>query len=279
MDEKNRLTLEETKMHLEQLYWDAFVPTGYNGWDELCGGLRKGELTLLASRPGVGKTSMGLNVVSHIAQRQPGTILVFSPHLPAREVVIRLLSIGTGLTAKSLLDGSLSAAELAEKHTEYFSSQKSNIKINPSTMPSIEDISRSSHRIPDLQLLVVHHIECVCKPSQMWDPALPWNENNEPKDKVLQALGAIAKELHVPVLCTMHSHRSLERRKNKRPRLEDLKKAEVSAELADQIVFLYRDRYYDPDGNDGAECIIAKSSQGSCGMVALDWDYTTGRFL
>ena len=122
-------------------------------------------------------------------------------------------------------------------------------------------------------------IERVCKPFQMWDHTLPWNENNEPKDKVLQALRAIAKELHVPVLCTMHSHRSLERRKNKRPRLEDLKKAEVSAELADQIVFLYRDRYYDPDGNDGAECIIAKSSQGSTGMVALDWDYTTGRFL
>ena len=54
MDEKNR-SLEETKMHLEQMYWDEFVSTGYNGWDELCGGLKKGELTLLASRPGVGK--------------------------------------------------------------------------------------------------------------------------------------------------------------------------------------------------------------------------------
>jgi uncharacterized protein (DUF1810 family) len=113
----------------------------------------------------------------------------------------------------------------------------------------------------------------------MWDHTLPWNENNEPKDKVLQALRAIAKELHVPVLCTMHSHRSLERRKNKRPRLADLKKSEISEDLADQIIFLYRDQYYDPFGNDGAECIIAKSSSKNTGTVELSWDCSTGRFF
>ena len=270
---------EKTLGKQEKWQQEGFVSTGYESWDELCGGLKKGELTLLAARPGMGKTSLGLNIVSRLSRRQCGTILIFSPDLPPRDVTVRLLSIGTGLMAETLLSGKFSAAELTEKHREFFHAQKANIKINASTMPSLEDISRACHTIPDLQLVVVNAIERVSKPFELWDNGLPVDKNSEPKDKVLQALKTLAEKLQVPVLCTACLHRSLELRKNKRPRLGDLKKTGIPAEVADQIVFLYRDRYYDYDGHDGAECIIAKSSQGKAGVLALSWEPATGRFL
>ena len=127
--------------------------------------------------------------------------------------------------------------------------------------------------------MVVHHIERICKPYEQWNPALSWEKNREPKDKALRALKELAQTLQIPVLCTGYLHRSLELRKNKRPRLQDLKKAEIPEELVDQIVFLYRDRYYDSCGTEGAECIIAKSSSGNTGVLELGWDYATGIFL
>ena len=71
---------------------------------------------------------------------------------------------------------------------------------------------------------------------------------------------------------------SLEKRKNKRPRLTDLQKVGIPEDGADQIIFLYRDRYYDYEGEDGAEWIVAKSPQGKTGTVYLNWDYETGNF-
>ena len=265
--------------NLKEMKKDSFLPTGYTDWDSLSGGLKKGEVTLIASRPGVGKTSLALNVVNHIAGQQPGRILMFSPHMPSREVASRLFSIGTGLTAEAMLDGSVSAAELADKYAEYFHGQKANIQIDTSTWPTLENITQHCHDTPDLQLVVIHHLERICKPYQCWGKGLSWEENREPRDAVLQALQALARELHVPILCTAHVHRSVEHRKNKRPRLTDLKKMETPAELVDQAVFLYSDRYYDPDGKAGAECMIAKSSRETTGLVELSWDPATGRFL
>ena len=82
----------------------------------------------------------------------------------------------------------------------------------------------------------------------------------------------------MPVLCTARLHRSLERRKNKRPHLGDLKKIGIDPEWLDQIIFLYRDRCYDSEGEEGAELIVAKVVQGDVGTVRLNWECTTRRF-
>lgn len=257
---------------------DRGFPSGYKDWDDLSGGLVRDGVTLIAARPAMGKTSFALNIVSRLSNRLGGTILIFSPNLRSGEITIRLLSIGTGLAAGELLDGSRSPEDLTDKCAEFFQSQKCNIQIKTLTAPSLENIWWFSFRVPDLRLLVVNNIERICKPENECNPDIPWDENYEPKDKVLNYLKLFAKELHVPILCTTHLHRSLERRKNKRPRLDDLKKIDIPAELVDQIIFLYRDRYYDPEGEEDAEWIVAKVAQGNLGTVRLDWDDSTQRF-
>ena len=100
----------------------------------------------------------------------------------------------------------------------------------------------------------------------------------EALDGVLASLQALALELYVPIVCTAYLNRSLEHRKNKRPKLTDLNKVHISVDDLEQIVFLYRDRYYDHEGDERAELIVAKNDYGKTGTVKLAWDYATCRF-
>ena len=269
---------EEARAVLEEMRRNKRVSSGYAAFDELTGGLIPGGVTLIGSRPAMGKTALALGIVNRLSQALSGAILIFSPRVRSSEVVVRLLSIGTNLKADKLLDGSLPAEELVEKYAACFCSQKCNIKIETLSAPSLENIRRHSHRLPNLRLLVVDNMECICQPDELRKPGVKWDEAYEPKEKILRFLKDLAQELDVPVICTAQLHRCLERRKDKRPILADLKKIDIPEELPDQIVFLYRDRYYDPFGKEDAECIVAKNTRGGVGTVRLGWNREIGSF-
>ena len=272
------INFAEARDLLVRMRLDKRVTSGYEAFDELTGGLIPGGVTLIGSRPAMGKTALALGIVNRLSQALSGTILIFSPRVRSSEVVIRLLSIGMNLEADKMLDGSLSPEELVEKYAVCFFSQKCNIKIETLTAPSLENIRWHSYRIPNLRLLVVDNMECICEPDELRKPGVKWDEAYEPKDKILRFLKDLAQELDVPVICTAHLHRSLEHRKDKRPILADLKKIDIPEELPDQIVFLYRDRYYDPFGEEDAECIVAKNNRGEIGTVRLAWNWEIGSF-
>ena len=95
-------------------------------------------------------------------------------------------------------------------------------------------------------------------------------------DQSAYALKALAQDLNVPVIATVHLHRRLEHRKNMRPRLGDLKWVGLPEEVADQIIFLYRDAYYNWESDDTAECIVAKNTLGNTGTAFLRWIWEGG---
>lgn len=254
------------------------VSSGYQTFDRLTGGFIHGGVTLIASRPAVGKSSLVLNMVSRLSQQMTGSILIFSPRFQEFEVVIRLLQIGTGLASRRFFDKYLPTEDIAKNCTDLFNAQLSSIQINSSTYPNLEQIRQCCKYTPNLQLLVVDSIERIAEPLVISKDTLRWKENYEAKDKSLGFLKNLALDLDIPVVCTTSLHRSLERRKNKRPKLSDLPKTDVPADLLDQILFLYRDRYYDPYGKEGAELIVAKNDFGATGTVELGWSYETCRF-
>lgn len=264
--------LEKAKELLEQLHWDSAYPSGYEELDRLCGGLVKDGVTLIAARPAVGKTSFALNIVSRLS-RQPGTILVLSPELLPSEITMRLLSISLDLPPEDFWNGK---AMVADKFWDYYRNKESNIQVKMHSFLSIDDVWDFCSSIPDLQLVVIPHVHTICKPMDFSSDMSRWGEREEP-ERLFRLLQKLARSLEVPILCTAHLHRSLERRKNKRPRLTDLKKCGIPEDMVDQILFLYRDGYYDPCGVDGAELIVAKAAQGKTGTVCLDWDCRTGR--
>ena len=270
--------LQEVKDLLSQMRQTRYTSSGYQTLDILTGGFIRGGVTLIASRPAVGKSSLVLNMVSRLSRQMTGSILVFSPRFQEAEVVIRLLRIGTGLASRRFFDRCLPTEEIAKNCTDLFNAQLSSIQINSSTFPNLEQIRQCCKYTPDLRLLVVDSIECISEPFVSWKGPHGMEANYEPKDRSLGFLKRLALDLDIPVICTTCLHRSLERRKNKRPKLSDLTKTDVSAHLLDQILFLYRDRYYDPYGKDGAELIVAKNNNGATGVVELDWDCETCRF-
>lgn len=274
---KKVIDFEETKQLIEQMRHDRGYPSGYKDLDKLCGGLVKDGVTLIAARPAMGKTSLAMNIVSRLSVEQGGTILIFSPQMRSDEITIRLLSIAMDLEPENFLNNKVPPAAIATKFLDFYEAKESSIKIDLDSFVSLDDIWDRCCRIPDLRLVVIDPVNAVCKPIDFPAESAKWDEK-EDIALVFQSLHKLAKNLRVPVICLTHLHRSLERRKNKRPHLGDLKKIGIPTEAVDQVIFLYRDRYYDWEGEDGAELIVAKVVQGDVGTVHLDWDYATRRF-
>lgn len=269
---------EEAKDLLKQMRWENRISTGYEALDGVLGGLVRGNVTLIAGRPAMGRSSFALNMVSRLSQQLSGTILVISPRFRADELTFRLLKIGTNLQADSFQNGSVPPEELSEKCADYFHSRKSKIQFNTTTYLTLENIWWHCNSIPDLRLVVIDNPEQIYTLNENCWTADRWKPTPMPIDQVLTSLQALALELYVPIVCTAYLNRSLERRKNKRPKLTDLRKVYISTEDLEQIIFLYRDRYYDYEGDEKAELIIAKNDYGRTGTVKLSWDYATCRF-
>ena len=271
------INFHEAKQIIEQMRRDRGYPSGYEDLDNLCGGLVRNGVTLIAARPAMGKTSLALNIVSRLSRQQDGAILIFSPEAWSDEIVMHLLSISTGLAPDHFLDNLLPSGKVAEKFLDYYNEKESSIKIDRNSFLSLDHIWDHCCGIPDLRLVVIDPVEGICKHVNFADKSARRDDPEDPA-VLFRSLRELAQHLNVPVLCTAHLHRSLERRQNKRPHLGDLKKIGISKEMADQIIFLYRDRYYDPEGEEGAELIVARVAQGDVGTVRLNWDYATRRF-
>ncbi len=276
------MSLEEIQQRLQQLYNNQTIssaPSGYDGWDGLTGGLVRGGLTFIGSRPAMGSTSLVLNIAHRVAREQAGTVLIFAPDSSESEFAMRLMQIGMGMNIGRLFDGSLAPAAAIDKCHTLFAERKGNIQIYDLPCLSLDDICDRCFSVPDLQLVVVDGIEQIYQ-HRGWGS---WNDANGPKresmDRVIKFLQNLAQNCNVPVVCTAHMHRSLERRKDKHPKLEDLTKIDVPVNAVDQAVFLYRSCYYYFDcDDDTAQCIVAKTPYGQTGTFCLQWHPMTGEF-
>ena len=278
MMQKTNHSIEEVQKYLQTMR--RYISTGYRGWDALTGGLARGELTLIGSRPCMGRSYLALNIANFVSKYNAGTVAIVSPQESEKEVAVRLLQIGIGTEASKLLDGSMSPEDAAAACSDFLMSRRGKIKNIRPTYLTLAEIQRWAESYPDLRLLIVDNIEYIHKPIlSIPDDGKVFKPEQVSMPKLIHCLKRLAQILDVPVICTASLHRSLENRKNKRPRLKDLEKINVPVELVDQVVFLYRDGYYyEHSKRDTAECILAKSSNGQTGTVQLEWHPETGEF-
>lgn len=266
-------TLVAVRQQLEQLGEHPMLsclPTGFKAWDQLTGGLVRGGVTMIAGRPGMGKTALALNIVNHLSQRLEGNIAVLSPADNEQTMSMRILRIGTKTELSDLLRDSRSRTEATGKFRQFFQAQKGNILTHWMFDPTLEDIYETCYQIPDLQLLVVDNPEAICEPAAQYNANIEMIPRRLPMKTILLAMNSLAMQLDIPILTTAHLHRSLEWRPDKHPRIHDLKKIGVPLELLDQLVLLYRHSYYRVDCKDNiTQCHIAKTCFGQPGTVHL----------
>lgn len=275
---KTNHSIEEVQKYLQTMR--KHILTGFPEWDSLTGGLVRGELTLIGSRPAMGRSCFALNIANFVTKQNTGTVAIVSPQENEEMVAARLLQIGMGMKASKLLDGSKSAEDAAAACSDFLLSRHGKTEVIHLTAPTLSDIQRWAESFLDLRLLIVDNIEYIHKPIlSIPDDGKVFKPEQVPMPKLIHCLKRLAQILDVPVICTASLHRSLENRKNKRPRLKDLEKINVPVELVDQVVFLYRDGYYyEHSKRYAAECIISKSPNGQTGTVQLKWHPETGEF-
>ena len=258
---------------------DSAVPglsTGLPDVDMAISGLNKSDLILLAARPGMGKTSMALNILLHAGKFSGKAVVFFSLEMSREQLAMRLISGESFVDNKKLVTGKLNDEDWERIAAASAALNKTQILIDDNPALSVADMNAKCRRVDNLGLVVIDYL-------QLMTSAGGTQKSGENRQQVVsdisRALKIMAKELNVPVICLSQLSRGPESRQNKRPMLSDLRESGAIEQDADIVMFLYRDDYYndDSESHNLAECIIAKNRHGETGTVELQWlpEYTT----
>ncbi|MBE6973466.1 MAG: replicative DNA helicase [Ruminococcaceae bacterium] len=258
---------------------DSAVPglsTGLSDVDRAISGLNKSDLILLAARPGMGKTSMALNILLHAGKYSGKSVVFFSLEMSREQLAMRLISNESFVDNKKLVTGKLNEDDWTKVAAAAAALNQTRILIDDDPSLSVADMNAKCRRVEDLGLVVIDYL-------QLMQSAGGRSYSGENRQQVVsdisRALKIMAKELNVPVLCLSQLSRANESRSDKRPMLSDLRESGAIEQDADIVMFLYREGYYEKDteNHNLAECIIAKNRHGETRTVELQWlpEYTT----
>ena len=254
------------------------LSTGLNDLDRYILGLNKGELVLIAARPGMGKTSIALNIAMNVAKKSGKTVAVFSLEMSREQLVSRLLA-GEGLVpSQNLLTGQLNSDEWKRIAAAAQVLSATDMRIDDNPMLSVSDINAQCRRISNLGLVVIDYLQLM--QSAGGDSRKYAAENRQQVvSDMSRMLKIMAKELNVPVICLSQLSRASEGRPNKRPMLSDLRESGAIEQDADVVIGLYREGYYNAECEEPnvSEAIVLKNRKGQTGTVKLSWlaEYTT----
>ena len=279
-----REVLGDVYANLQALSTDAEsvrgTKTGVSGLDTVLAGMGKSDLLLVGARPGMGKTSFALNIVTNVAIQTKKKVCIFSLEMSSEQLVSRILSSEAMIDSYSMRSGNLKPEEwdrLAEAASRLAGSD---ILIDDTSGINVTEMKAKLRRVDNLGLVIVDYLQLM-QGERHTD-----NRVQEVGD-ISRAMKIMAKELMVPVICCAQLSRGPEARTSKKPMLSDLRDSGAIEQDADVVMFLYRDEYYKTDEapveNDGNICevIIAKNRHGSTGTVKMGWigRYTKFRSL
>jgi replicative DNA helicase len=253
------------------------VPTGFSALDDKTNGMGKGNLLILAARPGMGKTSMALNIALNAAKSTGKTVAVFSLEMSKVELVKRLIA-GEGLVElKRLANGNLRESDWMKIAEAASTLSRTDIRIEDNSMLTVADMNAKCLRLDNLGLVVIDYLQLM---NGADGQAHKGDSRQNVVSEMSRMLKIMAKNLGVPVLCLSQLSRANEKRTdNKRPMLSDLRESGAIEQDADVVMFLYRDDYYNKESAEQniAECIIAKNRHGETDTVKLRWmpDFTS----
>lgn len=259
------------------------LSTGIRSLDRaLNGGLRPGQLAILAGRPGMGKTTLAINIAANAAKRGEAG-LFFSLEMTAKELMVSLVSRETAIDSKKII-----TADLTDYEIERIKEQRGDIAqmplfIDDSGSMAIDNIISRAHSFRarhDIGFIVVDHLQRMRTPY-----GLERTNRTLSLGQSVQGLKNLAKALDIPVIALSQLNRGVEERNDKRPLLSDLRESGEIEQEADVVALLYRHEYYLKKAEAGgdhdlwaaelekhqnvAELEIAKNRSGQTGRVKL----------
>ena len=261
--------LSESETHLPGL------STGLSAIDRKITGLNRSDFILLAARPGMGKTSLALNIALSVAKSSRKTVAVFSLEMSREQLVSRILASQALVENNRIKTGTLRESDWDNIADAVSILNEVDIRIDDNPLLTVADMKAQCRRLDNLGLVVIDYLQLM---TSAGDTRRGGENRQQVVSDISRMLKVMAKELDVPVLCLSQLSRANERRDDKRPMLSDLRDSGAIEQDADIVMFLYRDDYYDEysDRPNIAECIVAKNRHGETGKVELRWlpEYT-----
>ena len=247
------------------------LSSGLEDVDRKIMGLNNSDLILIASRPGMGKTSIALNIAMHVAKTSEKTVAVFSLEMSREQLALRLLSSMSFIDNKKLQSGQLSADEWRRIGESLQQISSFDIMINDNPSLSVAEMNAQCRRLPNLGLVVIDYLQLM--QSAGGSTKYAGESRTQVVSDISRMLKIMAKELNIPLICLSQLSRANEARQNKRPMLSDLRESGAIEQDADIVMGLYREDYYNKEVEQQniAECIILKNRRGETGSVELKW--------
>ena len=257
------------------------LATPFTRFNQMTGGLRPGQLMVIASRPSMGKTALGLDIALGVTTRkgtdeQAETALVFSMEMSEQEILQRLLCSVAHVDSNRYRAGQLDSEERRRLNAALGELDRSRLLIDDRADTTLMQIGAKCRRAKSQQglgLVIVDYLQLL-------------GSSNRPENRTQEVaafsrgLKRLAMDLRVPVIALSQLNRAVEGRADKRPGLGDLRDSGSIEQDADIVALLFREEYYKPDKETLrglAELNVAKHRSGPTGTIALTFigKYTT----
>ncbi len=256
---------------------DRALPDPVTGDEMAFPPMQPGRMYLVAARPGMGKSSMALQILQATAS-SGNAVGLFNLEMEKDGVGRKLTALATGLPTGLMRDGIVTEADMRRAHAGCAAMAEWPLFLDTTPGQSIEKIcskarrlsSRLKHTDTPLSMLMIDYAQLIR------------SEGDSTTDRlaaVSQGLLELSKELQVPIVALAQLNRDCEKRMDKRPQMSDLRGSGQWEQDAHAILFLYRDAYYNPMcGHEDTEVIIAKWRDHRSGTVRVKWNASTQRF-
>lgn len=263
------------------------VETGFSELDRITGGWQKSDLIIVASRPGMGKTSFVLSMARNITVEFKKAVAFFSLEMSSVQLVTRLISSEALVYADKLRRGDINDYEWQKVSSVINVFEQAKLFIDDTPALSVFELRAKARRLKlkhDIQAVFIDYLQLMTVGSD--GDRMRGNREQEISN-ISRSLKALAKELNIPVIALSQLSRAVETRGgSKKPILSDLRESGAIEQDADLVIFIYRPEYYkldtDEQGNSTqgiAEIDIAKHRNGALGTVQLRFISSFAKFV
>ncbi|MEY2427438.1 MAG: replicative helicase [Verrucomicrobiota bacterium] len=259
------------------------IGTGFTDLDKMTSGMHGGEMIVIAARPSMGKTSMAMNIAEHVSIDLRLPVGVFSLEMTSESLVLRMLCSRSRVNLRNVRDGFLAERDFPKLTGAAGKLANAPLFIDDSSGLSILQFRAKARRMQQqyqIKLFVVDYLQLLHSTARRAD-----NRQQEIAD-ISNGIKSLAKELNVPIIVLSQLNRELEREKNRKPRLSDLRESGAIEQDADVVGLLYKPSSGDEDENANAaeedavavNLLIAKQRNGPTGDVNLTFLKSYTRF-
>jgi replicative DNA helicase len=256
------------------------LPSGFDEFDRITGGMRGGDLIIVAGRPSMGKTTFAVNMAEYAAlSERKAAVVIFSMEMPSEQLMTRMLSSIGRVSLGHIRSGKISDDDWPRITGAAGQLSEARIFIDETPALTPTELRARARRVKrenhgKLDLVVVDYLQLMQVPGTKENRATEIAE-------ISRGLKALAKELQLPVVALSQLNRGVEQRPDKKPQMSDLRESGAIEQDADMILLIYRDEVYNKETTKKgmAEIDLAKHRNGETGPFVLTFQGQYSRFV